>query len=61
MTETVVNLVGSQGRKDKAHKDEGGMFKVVFVRPQSLRNGQIRGGVEREREDRRINGRLEGG
>lgn len=38
-----------------------GLVKVVFLQSESLRNGQIKGGVERETLDRRINGRLEGG
>lgn len=37
------------------------MVKVVSVRPESLTNGWIKGGVERESLHRRISGRLEGG
>lgn len=51
MTETVDSLVVSQERRDRAHKDGGmeeGVVKVAFVHPASLRNGQTKGGVERE-------------
>lgn len=51
MTETVDSLVGSQERRHKAHKDgrkEEGVVKVAFVHPASLRNGQTKGGSERE-------------
>lgn len=32
------------------------MVKVVFVHPESLRNGQVKGGVEKEREKVREKG-----
>lgn len=57
---TVVNLVGSQRRNDKAPQDngieEGGVVKVVFVCPESLRNGQLKGGVDKWK----VRGRLGG-
>lgn len=61
MPETVDVLVGSQERRNKAHKDSGlegvEVVKVVSVHPESFENGGIKCGVERECVHGRIQGR----
>lgn len=49
MTETLIRWVARR-RRDKAHNHglKEGVVKVVQVHPESLRTGQIEGGVKRE-------------